>query len=60
MIAGLPIKKIVTKVLLILPLYVILFVVWLGFWHVIKIMADVENILNHEESIHEKRVLSTI
>ena len=39
----------IIEVLLILPLYVILFVMWLRFWHVIKIMADVANILNDEE-----------
>ena len=35
-----------TEVLLILPLYLILFLIWWLFWHVIKAIADVENILN--------------
>ena len=46
---GLPIKKVITEVLLILSLYVILFVISLRFGYVIKMMADVENILNNEE-----------
>lgn len=39
-----PIKKMITEV--ILTLNVILFVIWLQLRHVIKIMADIENILN--------------
>ena len=39
----------IIEVLLVLPLCVILFVIWLRFRHVIKIMADVANILNDEE-----------
>ena len=38
-----------TKVLLILPLYLILFFIWYQFRHLIKIMADVEDILNDNE-----------
>ena len=36
----------ITEVLLILPSYLILFFIWWRFRHVIKAMADVENILN--------------
>ena len=36
--------------LLILPLYLILFLIWWRFRHVINIMADVDNILNDDES----------
>ena len=39
----------ITEVLLILPLYLILFLIWWRFRHLIKIMADVENILNDDE-----------
>ena len=39
----------ITEVLLILHLYAILFVIWWQFRHLIKMMADVENILNDEE-----------
>ena len=35
--------------LLILPLYLILFLIWWQFPHVINIMADVENILNEDD-----------
>ena len=34
------IKKMITEVLLILPLYLILFFIWWGFRHLINIMAD--------------------
>ena len=34
---------------LILPLYVILLAIWLRFRHVIKMMADAENIFNDDE-----------
>ena len=44
-----PIKKIITEVLLILPLYLILFFIWWRFRHLIKIMADVGDILNDNE-----------
>ena len=40
------IKKMITEVVLVLPLYLILFFTWWGFWHLIKIMADVGDILN--------------
>ena len=39
----------VTEVLLLLPLYLILFLIWWRFRHLIKIMADVENILNDDD-----------
>ena len=39
----------ITEVLLILPLYLILLFIWWRFGHVIKAMADVENILNDDE-----------
>ena len=42
----------ITEVLLLalaLPLYVILFIKWLQFQHVIKMMPDVENIVNFDE-----------
>ena len=44
-----PIKKMITKVLRLLPLYLILFVVWWRFRHVTKAMDDVENILNGDD-----------
>ena len=44
-----PIKKMITKVLRLLPLYLILFVVWWRFRHVTKAMDDVENILNDDD-----------
>ena len=37
------------EVLLILPLYLIWFFIWWRFPYLIKIMADVENILNDDE-----------
>ena len=39
----------ITEVLLILPLYLIFFIIWWRFRHVIKAMTDVENILNDDE-----------
>ena len=40
----------ITKVLLILPLYLILFLIWWRFQHLMKIMADVGgNILSNHE-----------
>ena len=39
----------ITEVLLILPLYLILFLIWWRFRHLIKAMADVENILNDND-----------
>ena len=38
-----------TEVLLILPLYLILFLIWCRFRHTIKIMDDVENMLNDDD-----------
>ena len=60
-----PIKKMITEVFLILPLYLIWFFIWWRFRHTIKIMADVENILNDDEFleiplIHQKKVFSSI
>ena len=42
------IKKMITEVLFILPLYLILFFIWYRFRHLIKIMADVGDILNDD------------
>ena len=39
----------ITEVLLVLPLYLILFFIWWQFRHLIKIMADVGDILNDNE-----------
>ena len=39
----------IAEVLLILPLYLILSLIWWRFRHLIKIMADVENILNNDD-----------
>ena len=39
----------ITEVLLTLPLYLTLFLIWWRFRHLIKIMADVENILNDDD-----------
>ena len=46
--AKLPIKKMITEVLLILPLYLIWFFIWWRFRHLIKIMADAQNTLNND------------
>ena len=52
----------ITEVTLILPLYLVLFFIWYRFRHLIKIMADVENILNdvvdtpmEDKEQHKKR-----
>ena len=55
----------ITEVLLTLPLYLILFLIWWRFRHATKAMADVEKILNNDEFleiplIHQKTVLSSI
>ena len=39
----------ITETLLVLPLYLIIFFIRYRFRHLIKIMADVENILNDDE-----------
>ena len=39
----------ITEVLLVLPLYLILFFIWYRFPHLIKIMGDAENILNDDD-----------
>ena len=46
--AKLPIKKMITEVLLILPLYLIWFFIWWRFRHLIKITADAQNTLNND------------
>ena len=57
-------KKMITEVLLVLALYPILFIICWQFRHLIKIMADVEDILNDEFLmmllIHQKKLLSSI
>ena len=51
----------IAELLLVLPLYLALFFIWYQFRHLIKIMADVENILNDvvdtpkEAEQHKKR-----
>ena len=42
-------KKMITEVLLVLPLYLILFFIWWRFRHLIKIMTDVGDISNDNE-----------
>ena len=42
-------KKMITEVLLALPLYLILFFIWWRIRPVIKAMASVENILNDDD-----------
>ena len=42
-------RKMITEVLLVLPLYLILFFIWWRFQHLIKAMTDVGNILNNDE-----------
>ena len=44
-----PVKKMITEVLLILPLHLILFFIWWRLRHLIKVMADVGDILNYNE-----------
>ena len=39
----------ITEVLLILPLCLILFLIWLQIKHLIKAMTDVENLLNDDD-----------
>ena len=39
----------ITEVLLILPLYLTLFLIWWRFRHLIKAMTDIENMLNNDE-----------
>ena len=43
----------ITEVLLVLPLYLILFFICLRFLCLIKIMADVGNILNNNEFFND-------
>ena len=42
-------KKMITELSLVLPLYLILFFIWWRFRPVIKAMTDVESILNDDE-----------
>ena len=44
-----PIKKMMTKVSLLLPLYLVLFFIWWRFRHLLKIMADVGDILDDND-----------
>ena len=44
-----PIKKLITEVLLVLSLYLILFFIWWRFRRLIKVMSDVKHILNDYE-----------
>ena len=48
LLSWLLIKKMITEVFLVLPLYLILFFIWWRFRHLIKAMADVGNILNDD------------
>ena len=45
----LQLKKMITEVLLIFPLYLILFFIWWRFRHLIKIMTDVGDILSDDD-----------
>ena len=38
----------ITEVLLVLPLYLILFFIWWRFQHLIKAMTDVENVFDND------------
>ena len=49
LLGWLPIKKMITEVLLVLPLYLVLFFIWWRFRPVIKAMANVENMLNGDD-----------
>ena len=49
LLSRLPIKKMATEVLLILSLYLILPFVWSRFRHLIRIMSNVETILNDDD-----------
>ena len=49
LLSWLSIKKMITEVFLVLPLYLILFFIWWGFRHLIKAMADVGNVLNDDD-----------
>ena len=44
-----PVKKMITEMLLILPLYLILFFIWWRFRDLIRVMPDVGDILNDVE-----------
>ena len=55
----------ITEVLLILLLYLMLFLIWYQFRHVIKSMTDVENTLNNDDFFGDiartpKKALSSI
>ena len=52
----------ITEMLLVLPLHLILFFIWHRFRHLIKIMADVGDILNDDFGdvvIHQRKALSS-
>ena len=58
-------KKMITEVLLVLPLYLILFFIWWQFRHLIKILAVVGDILSNDEFFGDvvdtpKKALSSI
>ena len=44
----------ITELLLVLPLYLGLFLVWYQFRHLIKIMASVEDVLNDDDDTPEE------
>ena len=44
----------ITELLLVLPLYLGLFLVWYRFRHLIKIMASVEDVLNDDDDTPEE------
>ena len=43
-----PIKKMITEVILVLPLYLILFFIWWRFQALIRAMTDVEDIFDND------------
>ena len=54
----------ITDVLLILP-YLVLFLIWWRFRHVIKAMADIENTLDDDDFLeimltHQKKALNSL
>ena len=55
----------ITEMLLVLPLYLTLFLIWWRFQYVIKAMTDAENILNMMTFLeilltHQKKALSSL
>ena len=49
LLSRLPIKKMITEVLLVLPLYLILFFIWRRFQPLIKAMSGVGDTLNNDD-----------